>query len=449
MHARDPQLDNTLGHDSNATDAARPRPHTGARRRTSRAAIFASLAATTALAAGLSVSGCMLGAESDPEALDDENIAADSNAVTGSLPVGTTLVSTTNAKLRSGPGTSYSILATVPYGSSVVVVRSTPTNGFYRVKYNGITGWSSGQLYVLGGGSSSSSSSSSGSTSSSPSSGSTSSSSSSSSGSAGGTTYLHATFESSACGASIADQNVDGVFWDTTPELPTNVRCSLSTPNGSRYAEWNYPAGANLTGPELYGNGNTGLDVSVAPGTTYYLAAFVRFQRNGADIWADTGSSPYQFDKLIEFRGAGFRWGIGAGWNGWYTNGTDHKFTFDAWYATSVLGERGPDHLVANVAPYNANNPLLSDYEKWHGLVLGVTAAASDSGRVQLWVDGVKVIDKSQYTAAPGAVIDHAILIGTVAQPAYNAPSHLRQMDDIMITKDWQSILNGGYLNAN
>jgi hypothetical protein len=265
------------------------------------------------------------------------------------------------------------------------------------------------------------------------------------------TVYLQNTFESSACGASISDQNVDNVFWDTVPELPTNVRCSLATPNGSKYVEWNWPASLNVTGAELYGRGNTSQNVTLSPGSTYYLATFVRFQRvNGADIWADTGSTPYQFDKLLEFRGAGFRWGIGSGWNGWYTTGTDHQFTFDAWYATTVLGEHGPDHLVANVAPYSAGNPLLCDYEKWYGVVLGVTTAASDTaGRVQLWVNGVKTIDKAQYTAAPGATLQMAILLGTVAQPAYNAPNHLRQMDNITITDNWQDIVNGNYLSTS
>lgn len=265
-------------------------------------------------------------------------------------------------------------------------------------------------------------------------------------GSANATVYMQNNFESSACGATIADQNADAVFWDTN-EVPTSVGCAVATPNGSKYVQWQYPGG-NHSGPELYARGNTNFNVALREGTTYYMAGFFRFQRiGGSDIWADTGTTPYQFDKLTEFRGNGFRWGIGSGWNGWYNTGTDHKFTFDAWYSTALIGDRGPDHLVANVAPYGPNNPLLCDYEKWYGVVLGVTVSSSASaGRVQVWVNGVKIIDKAQYTANAGATFERAILFGTVAQPSYNAPVHYRQMDNLMVTDNWQDVVSGGYM---
>jgi len=263
------------------------------------------------------------------------------------------------------------------------------------------------------------------------------------------TIYLINDFESSTCNTSIIDTNVDNVFWDTAPGSPiTNVKCYIAAKDGTKYAEWQLPASTSYIGSELYGRNNVDLNIPISFGTTYYLAGFFRFQRvNNADIWDDTGPA-YQFDKLLEFRGNGFRWGIGAGWNGWYPNATDHKFTFDAWYATSVLGDYGPDHLVANVSPYSSTNPLLSDYEMWHGVVLGVTAANSNSGRVQLWVNGVKVIDKPHYTASSGATITQAIVTGTIGQPAYNSPTHYRQMDRILITNDWQDIVNGGYATS-
>ncbi len=78
----------------------------------------------------------------------DENIASTTEGVSGSLPVGTTLKCTTGVNLRTGPGTSYSILHVVPSGSQVSVVAPDPENGFYKVKHNGVTGWSSGQYYA-------------------------------------------------------------------------------------------------------------------------------------------------------------------------------------------------------------------------------------------------------------------------------------------------------------
>lgn len=258
------------------------------------------------------------------------------------------------------------------------------------------------------------------------------------------TKYQFNDFETQSCGGIVADKTVEGPFFDTDPSSAVaTVRCTLAAPRGSNYLEWNVPANANWIGVSM-GLSNS---VSLSFGTTYYLAGFFRFQRiNSADIWHDVGPEVYSFDKLLEFRGNGFRWGIGAGWNGWYSTGVDHKFTFDAWYASSILGDHGPDHLVANVAPFGASNPFVSDYERWHGVVLGVTANNSNSGRVQLWVNGTKVIDKAQYTANQGAVISESLFTGTVAQPAYDAPAHYRQLDAIMITDNWQEIVDGGYL---
>ncbi|MFT3771363.1 MAG: SH3 domain-containing protein [Minicystis sp.] len=49
--------------------------------------------------------------------------------------------------LRTGPSTSYKILHVVPNGSKVTVVASSPSNGFYKIKHNGVIGWSYGQYY--------------------------------------------------------------------------------------------------------------------------------------------------------------------------------------------------------------------------------------------------------------------------------------------------------------
>ena len=36
---------------------------------------------------------------------------------------------------------------------------------------------------------------------------------------------------------------------------------------------------------------------------------------------------------------------------------------------------------------------------------------------------------------------------GTIAQPAYDAPSHYRQYDAFIVTDNWQDIIDGGYLS--
>lgn len=65
-------------------------------------------------------------------------------AITGSHPVGTALVTTDALNLRTGPGTTYGVIVVMPLGSRVTLVQSSPQNGFYSVKYGTSTGWASG-----------------------------------------------------------------------------------------------------------------------------------------------------------------------------------------------------------------------------------------------------------------------------------------------------------------
>lgn len=121
-----------------------------------------SLAATALTASMLSLSACSVGTnEPDSEELvgaPEENVAESADAITGNVAVGSTLVSTADVNLRTGPSTSYKILHVVPKGSKVTVVASAPQNGFYKIKHNGVTGWSYGQYYNASSGSSGSSS---------------------------------------------------------------------------------------------------------------------------------------------------------------------------------------------------------------------------------------------------------------------------------------------------
>jgi uncharacterized protein YraI len=53
--------------------------------------------------------------------------------------------------LRSGPGLGYRVLTVMPAGS-IVAVTGEPTEGWYPVQYNDLTGWAFGQYIVIGGG---------------------------------------------------------------------------------------------------------------------------------------------------------------------------------------------------------------------------------------------------------------------------------------------------------
>jgi hypothetical protein len=112
-----------------------------------------SLATPILLGSLLALSGCAADGTGDTDSGElvgaDDSVSADQDALSGSHPVGSTLVSTTGVNLRSGPSTSNKVLHVVPSGASVTLEASAPSNGFYKVKHGGVVGWSSGQYYTL------------------------------------------------------------------------------------------------------------------------------------------------------------------------------------------------------------------------------------------------------------------------------------------------------------
>jgi uncharacterized protein YraI len=72
----------------------------------------------------------------------------------GDTPIGTATVSTVglNLNLRSGPGTSFGIVRSIPSGAQVEVMGSAQA-GFLPVRYQGTSGWASADFLRVGGGS--------------------------------------------------------------------------------------------------------------------------------------------------------------------------------------------------------------------------------------------------------------------------------------------------------
>ena len=64
-----------------------------------------------------------------------------------------------------------------------------------------------------------------------------------------------------------------------------------------------------------------------------------------------------------------------------------------------------------------------------------------------MWVNGIKIVDRSHITMNSGATIASIMMNGTIAQPAYDAPEHKRQIDRILLTDTWTDVLNGGYMS--
>jgi hypothetical protein len=82
-------------------------------------------------------------------AVEDET-AAVSQELSSGVPIGSTLATTANLNLRTGAGMGYSIRLVIPSGAHVTTVnRSTPSSGWYNIKYNGVSGWSYGSYLKL------------------------------------------------------------------------------------------------------------------------------------------------------------------------------------------------------------------------------------------------------------------------------------------------------------
>jgi len=111
-----------------------------------------------ALFVGSLAVACSAASSDDPLTLipADETITSSSEGVSGSLPIGTTLETTGNLNLRSGPSTSYKVLRVMPKGSlAVTVERTTPSGRYYKLEYDGTIGWASGnylRVAATGGG---------------------------------------------------------------------------------------------------------------------------------------------------------------------------------------------------------------------------------------------------------------------------------------------------------
>ena len=80
----------------------------------------------------------------EPQAADD-SVSSSSDALSTSVAIGATLVTTDYLNLRTGPGTTYSVIEVIPAGARVSAVnRTSPDNGFYNIVFGDKVGWSSG-----------------------------------------------------------------------------------------------------------------------------------------------------------------------------------------------------------------------------------------------------------------------------------------------------------------
>lgn len=115
--------------------------------------LFAALAAASAAGAIVALGACSVDAAEggiDSEELigAPEDVTTDESQLTGTLTVGAPLKTTSDLNLRTGPGTTNSILHVIPSGGNVTLVSATPTDGWYKINHDGTVGWASGAYLV-------------------------------------------------------------------------------------------------------------------------------------------------------------------------------------------------------------------------------------------------------------------------------------------------------------
>jgi hypothetical protein len=265
-----------------------------------------------------------------------------------------------------------------------------------------------------------------------------------------------------------ADSNLRGV--DTRPIVRCSAQTGLFTPNGNAYMESEFPAISGVGDDP--NDGAVHIDwpgpVALTPGATYYMAQFIRFQRmgwgnatpawNDNDVWRDDiGGDYYHTSKLFDWGSQSqstFRWVITGGWSdGYLDHQVNHKFEFDAYCGrpdrcgTAGWPEGVSEAPEANVSPYGRTNAYGVDYEKWHAVVFAVRIGTGATGRIQMWVDGVKTHDYNNVsTSASNTSFNRIYLTSTIGQPSYDHPQFKQQTDYLIITDNFSDIQNAGLM---
>ena len=220
------------------------------------------------------------------------------------------------------------------------------------------------------------------------------------------------------------------------------------TPQGLKYFQWRTIDNQNSAYTEV---SSPNFPLTNILGKTYYLALFFNFSRiNGRDIWHECNCQ--SMDKALDIIGSGVRWTLSFGqWEAAATpQNQDHYFT--AWiqnptYHLNPSIEK-VDAYPQNQSGYSTINTIQLRYEQWYSAVVALEMAADNAGSVTLYINGVKILEyKNIKTCANSdSTITHFIMNGTIAQAYYDAPAHLRKFDALILTDNWQDIVDGGYL---
>jgi hypothetical protein len=256
------------------------------------------------------------------------------------------------------------------------------------------------------------------------------------------TVYFYWDAESHPCDGSVLP---NPPFWTQEVSYRGHVVCG-SAPQGSRFFEFQTVNNQTHHYTEIHPAPT--FPITNILNKTLYLAYHFNFTRiDGRNIWHQTGQSG---DKGLELQGSGIRWIVSRGhWEN-LANNTDHRYTIWGGNPSYHLNPslENTDILRPNQSGYSASNPIQLTYETWHSAVMAVKVAADNTGSFTVWIDGVKILqyDNIRTAANSSPTIQNITMGGTIAQPAYDSPAHKRQFDALILTDNWQDIINGGYV---
>lgn len=247
-------------------------------------------------------------------------------------------------------------------------------------------------------------------------------------------------FCTTSCGAPASARGKAALKADCDP--------SAGAPLGDKCLRWDVPASTQAIGNQIQCAGTC--DVPTSEGDVIYLAFQMNFQNPNGDIWHD-GPNANSGDKGLGLHSpglsGGFRWDLGMGCWDSNTECLDHHFTLwvgNPSYHFNVGGACGEvnDIYRPNVAPFTGGAVPQLAYNRWHNVIMGITMSSGSSGRVEAWVDGQKFIDCSNLKTMNTSNNDFAYIEfgGTIAQPDYDAPAHVRLFDNLVVSKAWADV---------
>ena len=259
-------------------------------------------------------------------------------------------------------------------------------------------------------------------------------------------------------------------------EIVATVENSGGAPQGSKYYQWNAPAHTHSVRVDVKNINHFSAaagNLQLTVGATYYMAYWINMDRNGSDDLYKSGSHVNSYDKDGQLCDGGCTTSSSVSWSsghgqisGCYDSfsGNTYWMANRSGFYTNWLGNTNKDPqnnnfgdtLGPNQNGYTCGNSYQMAYDTWHSVVVAIKMTCDNTGRIQMWVDGILTHDYNNIITVDyeddGVTCDPEIskmsFGGTIDQPDYDVASHLRKYDALMLTNDWQDIIDGGYLGG-